>query len=494
MKKQILLITILSLFGFLSAHAAIGDKYEGEAFDQSEGARAESANVGYIKNGTWIMFNTVSFSGDEEWIEVAGATSTDGGNIEFRLDALDGTLIGTAEITSTGGWQTYEIFKADITATTGDHALYLVFTGGDGYLFNIDYFKLMATVPSYEVTTSVSPENAGMVVRDVPGMVSEGSDVKFYAQRLAGYKFSHWADADGNSLSTDNPYTVKITADYSISAVFETMNEEIQLPTWTFDTQYIVDSTGAVVQYIPTELEIINNRGFKGAEVFANNYPASGDAKMVMNSDTSFTSLTGENHICRLNWDDANTVDDFTDPSQHKQYFEFQIPTKGFKDISLEFSFSGGQSSIFDYLELVYSVDGTTWVDGGTFYSENHWNTWVTSSASLQNAENKNLVTVRLIGISDETGENLNFNLDYLLVGGTKMPSAISSTQLPVANVTSGNGVINVDVQETSQVSVYSLDGKVLFNKSVSGLVSIPSKSGVFIVKAGSSVCKVSVR
>lgn len=64
-----------------------------------------------------------------------------GSKIEIRIDSISGPLIGTCEVTGTGGWQTWETKECPISQASGIHNLYLVFTGGEGYLFNLNWIK-----------------------------------------------------------------------------------------------------------------------------------------------------------------------------------------------------------------------------------------------------------------------------------------------------------------------------------------------------------------
>lgn len=64
-----------------------------------------------------------------------------GGNIEIRLDSITGSLIGTCAVSNTGGWQKWITKVCNIKAVSGVHNLYLVFTGGEGYLFNLNWIK-----------------------------------------------------------------------------------------------------------------------------------------------------------------------------------------------------------------------------------------------------------------------------------------------------------------------------------------------------------------
>ena len=46
------------------------------------------------------------------------------------------------DVASTGGWQKWATQKCSIQQTKGVHDLYFVFKGGDGYLYNLNWWRL----------------------------------------------------------------------------------------------------------------------------------------------------------------------------------------------------------------------------------------------------------------------------------------------------------------------------------------------------------------
>lgn len=118
---------------------------EAENFDQQSGVTAEDCseggqNIGYIENGDYIMFRNVDFEDGAKSFTARIASSQTGGNIELYLDSLSGTPAAVCPVSGTGGWQDYVDVSFNIAAITGKHTLYLKFTGGDGYLLNINNF------------------------------------------------------------------------------------------------------------------------------------------------------------------------------------------------------------------------------------------------------------------------------------------------------------------------------------------------------------------
>ena len=73
-------------------------------------------------------------------IEVAMAALHDGGTVEFRLDRQDGPLLGS--VSTDGSSLTYSCPVQNADKAAGVHDVYLVFRGGDGRLFDVDYWKM----------------------------------------------------------------------------------------------------------------------------------------------------------------------------------------------------------------------------------------------------------------------------------------------------------------------------------------------------------------
>jgi alpha-L-fucosidase len=119
---------------------------EAETYNSQSGIATETCGEGgldvcNIENGDWIAFNNFNFSSNPTGFQARVASATSGGNIEIRLDSSTGTLVGTCAVAGTGGWQTYTTKTCSVSGATGTHTLYLKFTGGSGYLFNVNWFQ-----------------------------------------------------------------------------------------------------------------------------------------------------------------------------------------------------------------------------------------------------------------------------------------------------------------------------------------------------------------
>lgn len=93
-----------------------------------------------VHNGDWLCLRDVDFGDTAPTsLEIAFAALRDGGTAEFYLDRLGGKLLGA--ITTDGSALHYET-ALNAPEATGVHDLYILFRGGDGELFNPDWWKL----------------------------------------------------------------------------------------------------------------------------------------------------------------------------------------------------------------------------------------------------------------------------------------------------------------------------------------------------------------
>ncbi|MFJ8191984.1 PQQ-dependent sugar dehydrogenase [Streptomyces sp. NPDC096094] len=101
--------------------------------------------VGHIENGDWISFRPYALDNTTAFTARVSSGGT-GGTIEVRAGSPTGTLLGTATVPVTGGWETFQ----DVTAALSDQpagstTLHLVFKGGAGSLFDVDEFSFGTT-------------------------------------------------------------------------------------------------------------------------------------------------------------------------------------------------------------------------------------------------------------------------------------------------------------------------------------------------------------
>jgi MYXO-CTERM domain-containing protein len=92
-------------------------------------------NVTDISDGDYIKVKEVEFGAGATSFDARVAAASGGGAIELRLDRIDGTLIATCPVASTGGNQTWAAQSCAVTGATAKHDLFLRFTGS-GFKFD----------------------------------------------------------------------------------------------------------------------------------------------------------------------------------------------------------------------------------------------------------------------------------------------------------------------------------------------------------------------
>jgi len=135
--------------------------YDSENSIQTESCAEGGLDVGYISNGSYLVYNNMNLNGITDFVARVASNGGTGGNIEVCLDSPTGTVIGTCAVpANTGGWQTYTDVNCAITGAGGFHNVYLVFTGS-GSLFNVEYFSLFGE-NSYVLASDYSSASSGI--------------------------------------------------------------------------------------------------------------------------------------------------------------------------------------------------------------------------------------------------------------------------------------------------------------------------------------------
>ena len=115
-------------------------KIEAEAFDESYGScRPESCpeggqNLGYIRDGDYLVFKDVYFNEiPNQFLVRASASTASTGRVTVHLDSLDGPIVADLGTTITGAWTNYQTFAVETQnreLMTGKHDLYVALKTG----------------------------------------------------------------------------------------------------------------------------------------------------------------------------------------------------------------------------------------------------------------------------------------------------------------------------------------------------------------------------
>ena len=106
----------------------------------SSGVTIWNGGVGSFDPGDWIRFDNVNLSSGYNNFSIEYAT-TISGSMEGRLDSAWGTVIGTVNYSSTGGWGTYKWTGCGLNpgVANGRHTIYVKSTNGAANLARITF-------------------------------------------------------------------------------------------------------------------------------------------------------------------------------------------------------------------------------------------------------------------------------------------------------------------------------------------------------------------
>ncbi|MER5702802.1 family 43 glycosylhydrolase [Micromonospora sp. NPDC002296] len=125
---------------------------------ETEPASEGGMNVGWIENGDYTKVKGVAFGTGASSFTARVASATSGGTIEMRLDSPTGARVGACAVPGTSGWQTWQTVSCPVTGASGTHDLYLRFSGGSGYLFNVNWWQFQnASGPTPTATPTPTP-------------------------------------------------------------------------------------------------------------------------------------------------------------------------------------------------------------------------------------------------------------------------------------------------------------------------------------------------
>lgn len=117
---------------------------EAESFSSQEGIRVEDLastggkNIGFVESGDYIMFKNVDFGDGAKSFKVMA--SGNACKMEIYAGSMSGAPAATINFAGTSGFSDYQEAAFNIPKISGVKNLYIRFTGGDGYLMNMDSF------------------------------------------------------------------------------------------------------------------------------------------------------------------------------------------------------------------------------------------------------------------------------------------------------------------------------------------------------------------
>ena len=181
-------------------------KIEAEEYTSKNSATMEEINtvaggkgIGYIENGDSLTFKNINFgNGATGFTAYVASGITVPTRIDIRLNSTTGTLLGTLEVSSTGGWNDYIEMSTSINRVTGKNDIVLVFSGP----VNIDWFVFSENSSIPTPTTSPAPTSTPIQSRPIKIMpVGDSCTAGMGDPSYGGYRtdlYHHYTNAGLN--------------------------------------------------------------------------------------------------------------------------------------------------------------------------------------------------------------------------------------------------------------------------------------------------------
>jgi hypothetical protein len=121
-------------------------RQEAETIAWSSGVQTEACSEGgmdvlSINNGDYVKVKGVAFGAGAKTFTARVSSRSSGGKIELRLGSVSGTVVGTCNVSGTGGWQNWASVNCGVSGATGTQDLFFRFTGGGGELFRFNWWQ-----------------------------------------------------------------------------------------------------------------------------------------------------------------------------------------------------------------------------------------------------------------------------------------------------------------------------------------------------------------
>lgn len=145
---------------------------------ETEPSSEGGMNIGWLDNGDYTKVKGVAFGTGATSFSARAASGAGGGRIELHLDGVTGPTVGTCTVPGTGGWQTWSTVSCPVTGATGTHDLYLRFTGGTGFLFNMDWWQFASGQAAFS-STAVA-QHSGHCLDDTNLSTADGTQYRQY--------------------------------------------------------------------------------------------------------------------------------------------------------------------------------------------------------------------------------------------------------------------------------------------------------------------------
>ena len=165
-------------------------------------------DVGFINAGAWLKYTGVNFGSGATSVHArvaSGAPTGPAGTVQLRVDSQTGPLIGSLQVSSTGGWQSWQTIGGTVNAPSGVRDLYLTFTSGQsGYFTNLAWLTFGPLPPSAVTGVTAAASGPGQATLTWTAPTDDGGSP------IMGYIIYAWPEVPSGLMFTSNPSSMVI--------------------------------------------------------------------------------------------------------------------------------------------------------------------------------------------------------------------------------------------------------------------------------------------
>ncbi len=164
-----------------------------------------------------------------------------------------------------------------------------------------------AIIPTYTITAAIEPPEAGTVTGT--GRYQQGETVTLTATINEGYSFTGWQE-NGETVSTDNPYTFTAAGDRALTAAFAEKPAS-RLPAGYTEVEYISNPSLGYIQDagLPQKISdyaIDLYADFSETAASGNIMGTSSDSRVRMGSSSSTYRYSASQRISYIYWNNTS--------------------------------------------------------------------------------------------------------------------------------------------------------------------------------------------
>ena len=434
--------------------------------------------------------------------------------------------------------------------------------GSDGLILKIKVYKLASnkeygfgevlvvgdvvgtveSVPSYTLSLKSNIEGAGSLSSNPVGSeFDEGTSITVSATENFGYHFQEWTDAEGNTITTENPYSFAISENTSLIAYYTknnvyALNLKLEGGANPNLVQFqpegnIVEGTHYYEEGTDVKLSAINNKILTFTSWEGDAQGTDSEADLKMDGEKNVTAhFSAADYI--VGWDlyndqpNSQRAADYKSDSENAgllslrnaagnttswltrgvnngaengrwgarvwkvltdgYYFEISFSTKGYTNVKVSNGLCITYNSWSKY-NVEYSIDGENYTNIGTFNLQSGWTDGEFSLPAEANEQNR--VYVRWMG--DTTSEKVGNASDYdgLCIGDIFVTADAGAIADEVATLVSSTPEQNgTDVSANGSI-ILTYDNKI---KAGSGNATLNGEEISPVISGKSAIFKYS--